>query len=209
MPGHVRFSRRPFGCWQSAAGHVRRCDPGWWWTRREDPGGVGWGGFKVIGIDCDPAAVAPARRRIRRPRRREFVAVQGRFSTIETVLHGLGIETVDGILADLGLSTDQLDDLARGSPSPPRGARHAPRPLASRDRRSADPAAHRGRARAPVPGLRRAAARQDRRARRAPRRRVGAAAHDAGPAERAGAALSGPSRPPAASRRRSRRSASP
>jgi len=69
--------------------------------------------LKVIGIDCDPAAVARAQADPPAPSPR-FVAVRGRFSTIESVLHGLGIETVDGILADLGLSTDQLDDPARG-----------------------------------------------------------------------------------------------
>ncbi|HEU4765229.1 MAG TPA: 16S rRNA (cytosine(1402)-N(4))-methyltransferase RsmH [Candidatus Eisenbacteria bacterium] len=68
---------------------------------------------KVIGIDCDPAAVARAQANppAAVPR---FVAAQGRFSTLEATLEAQGIERVDGILADLGLSSDQLDDPARG-----------------------------------------------------------------------------------------------
>lgn len=68
---------------------------------------------KVIGIDCDPAAVARIEKDPPAPPPR-FVAARARFSTLETVLRERGIERVDGILADLGLSSDQLDDPSRG-----------------------------------------------------------------------------------------------
>lgn len=68
---------------------------------------------KVIGIDCDPAAISrvQANPPAKEPR---FVALRGRFSTIEPTLQAIGVERVDGILADLGLSSDQLDDPGRG-----------------------------------------------------------------------------------------------
>jgi 16S rRNA (cytosine1402-N4)-methyltransferase len=68
---------------------------------------------KVIGIDCDPAAISrvQASPPAQEPR---FVALRGRFSTIEPTLQAIGVERVDGILADLGLSSDQLDDPGRG-----------------------------------------------------------------------------------------------
>jgi 16S rRNA (cytosine1402-N4)-methyltransferase len=68
---------------------------------------------RVVGIDCDPEAVERARTDPPAPAPR-FTAALGRFSQIEAVLSSLGIDAVDGILADLGLSSDQLDDPARG-----------------------------------------------------------------------------------------------
>src|SRR6266850_3092792 len=66
---------------------------------------------RVIGIDCDPAVVARA---LERPPSPRFTAARGRFSTLEATLQSLGVGQVDGILADLGLSSDQLDDPRRG-----------------------------------------------------------------------------------------------
>jgi len=68
---------------------------------------------RVVGMDCDPAAVERARRTppALAPR---FTAVRARFSEIESALEPLGIEQVDGILADLGISSTQLDDPIRG-----------------------------------------------------------------------------------------------
>ena len=68
---------------------------------------------KVIALDCDPAAVergnaAPPAA----PRR--FIAARARFSEVEAALTALGVSHVDGILADLGISSAQLDDPARG-----------------------------------------------------------------------------------------------
>ncbi len=67
----------------------------------------------VVGLDCDPAAVAVARATPPAPEPR-FRAARARFSQMEEALRGLGIGRVDGILADLGLSSVQLDDPERG-----------------------------------------------------------------------------------------------
>jgi len=68
---------------------------------------------RVVGMDCDPAAVERARRTppALAPR---FTAVRARFSELESALESLGIAEVDGILADLGISSTQLDDPIRG-----------------------------------------------------------------------------------------------
>lgn len=68
---------------------------------------------RVVGMDCDPAAVERARRTppALAPR---FTAVRARFSEMESALESLGIAEVDGILADLGISSTQLDDPIRG-----------------------------------------------------------------------------------------------
>jgi len=68
---------------------------------------------RVVGMDCDPAAVERAGRTppALAPR---FTAVRARFSELESALESLGIAEVDGILADLGISSTQLDDPVRG-----------------------------------------------------------------------------------------------
>jgi 16S rRNA (cytosine1402-N4)-methyltransferase len=71
------------------------------------------GEARVIAMDCDPAAVERARANPPAPPHR-FTAVRGRFSEIEQVLGGLGLTRVHGLLADLGISSDQLDDPSRG-----------------------------------------------------------------------------------------------
>jgi len=68
---------------------------------------------RVIAMDCDPDAVARASARPPAPAPR-FLAVRGRFSELDQTLDALGLDRVDGLLADLGLSSDQLDDPARG-----------------------------------------------------------------------------------------------
>jgi len=68
---------------------------------------------RLLGLDCDPAAVAHSRANPPAPEPR-FMARRARFSQMETMLSELGIDRVDGILADLGISSDQLDDPARG-----------------------------------------------------------------------------------------------
>lgn len=67
---------------------------------------------RVVAIDRDPAAVARARALARDVPR--LVPLEGRFGDLEALLAGAGIGPVDGIVADLGLSSDQLDDPARG-----------------------------------------------------------------------------------------------
>ena len=64
---------------------------------------------RLIAIDRDPEAVRTARERLS-----GFNAqvVQSNYDEIRGVLDGLGIDSVDGILLDLGVSSYQLDNAA-------------------------------------------------------------------------------------------------
>lgn len=66
-------------------------------------------GARLIGLDRDPAA-APAAT-LRDPR---FSFVPAPFSRFAEVLDAAGIAEVDGVIADLGVSSPQLDDPDRG-----------------------------------------------------------------------------------------------
>lgn len=68
---------------------------------------------RVVGIDRDPEAIAFARERLSRYGDR-FVALRGDHREIVALLRGAGIGTVDAVLADLGISSLQLDAAARG-----------------------------------------------------------------------------------------------
>jgi len=67
----------------------------------------------LVGIDRDPEAVKKARERLDRfgPRARVF---HGSYAQADEVLGRLGIEAVDGMLLDLGVSSLQLDTPERG-----------------------------------------------------------------------------------------------
>ncbi|MCL6606721.1 MAG: 16S rRNA (cytosine(1402)-N(4))-methyltransferase RsmH [Geminicoccaceae bacterium] len=67
---------------------------------------------RVVAVDRDPAAAARARELAREEPR--LLPLEGRFGELERLLGEAGIARVDGIVADLGLSSDQLDDAARG-----------------------------------------------------------------------------------------------
>ncbi len=73
---------------------------------------VGPGG-SVIGIDRDPTALDHARRRLARfgP---AFRPVHGNHRDLRRILAELGVETPNGALFDLGFSSMQMDDPARG-----------------------------------------------------------------------------------------------
>ncbi len=68
---------------------------------------------KVIGIDQDPDAVRDGR-----PLLKEFGPrldlVQGRYSQMRDHLSGLGIDLVDGVVLDIGVSSMQIDQEGRG-----------------------------------------------------------------------------------------------
>ncbi len=66
-----------------------------------------------IGIDRDPVALKAAGERLE-PWKDRVTLVHSNFCEIKQVLEELNIEGVDGILLDLGVSSPQLDDGARG-----------------------------------------------------------------------------------------------
>jgi len=68
---------------------------------------------RLIGIDRDPVALKAAGERLE-PWKDRVTLVHSNFSEIATVLQELGIEGVDGILLDLGVSSPQLDETSRG-----------------------------------------------------------------------------------------------
>ena len=68
---------------------------------------------RLIGIDRDPVALKAAGERLR-PYADRVTLVHSNFCQIKQVLQDLGIAGVDGILLDLGVSSPQLDDGARG-----------------------------------------------------------------------------------------------
>jgi 16S rRNA (cytosine1402-N4)-methyltransferase len=69
-------------------------------------------GGRVLGIDRDPAAVEAARRRFAAAS--GAIVEQGDFAFLEAIAARHGIDRVDGVMFDLGLSSVQLDDPARG-----------------------------------------------------------------------------------------------
>lgn len=74
----------------------------------EAMGGKGW----VIGIDRDPEALQECRRRFRgRPQVR---LIHADYAELDAVLEDQGVDRVDGILMDLGASSRQFEDAARG-----------------------------------------------------------------------------------------------
>ncbi|WP_438002395.1 16S rRNA (cytosine(1402)-N(4))-methyltransferase RsmH [Sorangium sp. So ce185] len=70
-------------------------------------------GTRVIGIDRDERALSIARARLARMGDR-VTYVHGEFSEIERHLAALGVPQVDGLVADIGVSSMQLDDPGRG-----------------------------------------------------------------------------------------------
>jgi len=70
-------------------------------------------GAQVIGVDKDPRALAAASARLARYGE-AFRAVRADFRDARNVLSALGLAGVDGALVDLGVSSPQLDDPARG-----------------------------------------------------------------------------------------------
>ena len=68
---------------------------------------------RVIGIDRDPSAIAFARERLARFGDR-FLPLLGDHRNIVEILHAAEVVVVDAVLADLGISSLQLDDPSRG-----------------------------------------------------------------------------------------------
>src|SRR6266545_1071344 len=70
-------------------------------------------GVRLIAIDRDPRALAMSRERLRRFEPR-VTFVQGRHEQLIEILRQHNVEQVSGLLADLGVSSMQLDDASRG-----------------------------------------------------------------------------------------------
>ncbi|HEX3068630.1 MAG TPA: 16S rRNA (cytosine(1402)-N(4))-methyltransferase RsmH [Thermoanaerobaculia bacterium] len=69
--------------------------------------------IRLLGIDRDPAALAASAARLEKFGDRVRLA-QGRHETLIEILKKQKIESVSGLLADLGVSSMQLDDASRG-----------------------------------------------------------------------------------------------
>jgi 16S rRNA (cytosine1402-N4)-methyltransferase len=73
-------------------------------------------GGRLIAIDFDPANIDRARGRLESvtPASATFDLFHNNFAALPTVLATAGVERVDGVLADLGVASPQIDDPARG-----------------------------------------------------------------------------------------------
>lgn len=70
-------------------------------------------GGRLIGIDQDKDAIAAAGERLKEFEDRVTI-VRSNYSNMKNVLQNLGVEKVDGIVLDLGVSSFQLDTPERG-----------------------------------------------------------------------------------------------
>ena len=70
-------------------------------------------GGRLIGVDRDETALAAAEQRLAEYRDRVSL-VHSNFSCIHEILDSLGLDQIDGMLFDLGVSSPQLDDAQRG-----------------------------------------------------------------------------------------------
>jgi len=70
-------------------------------------------GARVIGVDRDPEALKAAEKKLS-PFRGRFLLIHKNFRYLEDCLAEAGLNKVDGILMDLGVSSHQLDTVERG-----------------------------------------------------------------------------------------------
>ena len=68
---------------------------------------------RLIGIDRDPFALEKAAARLE-PYQNRVTLLRGNFAEAPTLLRDNGIEHIDGVIADLGVSSFQLDEPERG-----------------------------------------------------------------------------------------------
>ncbi len=68
---------------------------------------------RLIGIDRDMDAINAAKERLK-GYEDKVTFVKGNFSDVPKILEELGIEKVDGIVLDLGISSYQIDNKERG-----------------------------------------------------------------------------------------------
>jgi len=70
-------------------------------------------GGKLVGIDRDEEALRAAAQYLE-PYSENVIFEKGNFADLEAIAGGLGIQTVDGVLFDLGVSSRQLESAERG-----------------------------------------------------------------------------------------------
>lgn len=97
----VRDGGRYLDCTVGLGGHAEAL------LEKSSPGG------RLLGIDRDPAAVQLAAGRLERFGDRVEV-VEGSFSDVEVYIKAANMEPLDGVVADLGVSSLQLQDAERG-----------------------------------------------------------------------------------------------
>jgi 16S rRNA (cytosine1402-N4)-methyltransferase len=68
---------------------------------------------RVVGIDRDPQAIARGRT-LEAEFSGRLSLLEGRFGDMESLLHAVGIDAVDGVALDIGVSSPQIDDPERG-----------------------------------------------------------------------------------------------
>ena len=74
---------------------------------------IGKGG-RLIVIDADDGAIARFGKRMQEQQIENVTLVRDNFRNLGSILKSLEIERVDAILADIGYSSDQLEDAERG-----------------------------------------------------------------------------------------------
>jgi 16S rRNA (cytosine1402-N4)-methyltransferase len=70
-------------------------------------------GASVIAIDRDPSAIARGQA-LRARAKGKLTLVEGRFSMLDEIARAHGHERVDGVVLDVGVSSDQIDTAGRG-----------------------------------------------------------------------------------------------
>ena len=70
-------------------------------------------GAKVIAIDRDPDAIAAGQALVD-AHNGKLSLEQGRFSNLDAIARGAGFDRVDGVVADIGVSSMQIDQAERG-----------------------------------------------------------------------------------------------
>jgi len=68
----------------------------------------------LIGLDQDPTMLELARPRLDEATGAKITLVHANFDQLGSVLTNLGIDAIDGVLADLGFSSDQMQEAGRG-----------------------------------------------------------------------------------------------